>query len=180
MKPNKKVDGIFKKMTTRPLQPSRARIVLEHVFYFAVALWLASLVPVDRYTDNLVRFIEKTVGYQVEVNVEVTALDNAADLEHDEIINVHVTGYNLVEGQTDATPCIGASGKDLCGDGGNFTVACPRKYPLGTVFEIDGFYYTCEDRLAKKYDDRIDINCKLDRECTKAVTGFKEVAVLLK
>lgn len=179
MTPNKNIDGIYKKMTTRPHNPSKLRIVLEYIFYFLVALWLASLVPVERYQDNLVRFIENRIGYKVELNVEKVEADTE-DYRADEVITVHVTGYNLVEGQTDATPCIGASGKDLCGKDGHFTVACPRKYPLGTVFEIDGFFYTCEDRLAKKYDDRIDINCKLDKECPSAVSGLKEVAVILK
>lgn len=159
-------------------EKSIVRHFAEYVFMFLVALWLASLVPVERYQDNLVKFITTEFGYIAEPVEELES--DTEDYTGDELITVHVTGYNLVEGQTDATPCIGASGKDLCGEQGHFTVACPRKYPLGTVFEIDGFYYTCEDRLAKKYDDRIDINCKLDKECTKRVTGIKEVAVLLK
>lgn len=89
----------------------------------------------------------------------------------------HVTGYNLFSSQTDDTPCIGASGKDLCKIPYK-TAACPRKMPLGTKVRIDGEVYTCEDRLAMKYDNRIDINCKFDTQCPYNVTGYYEVEIL--
>lgn len=41
------------------------------------------------------------------------------------------------------------------------TVACPRRYKLGTVVTIDGKEYTCEDRYApwvqEKFGDTIDV-----------------------
>jgi hypothetical protein len=36
-------------------------------------------------------------------------------------------------------------------------LACPRKYPLGTLFKIGGKLYECRDRLSRKYEDRFDI-----------------------
>ena len=36
-------------------------------------------------------------------------------------------------------------------------VACPRKYPLGSRFAIEGRVYECRDRLSRKYDYRFDI-----------------------
>jgi 3D (Asp-Asp-Asp) domain-containing protein len=36
-------------------------------------------------------------------------------------------------------------------------VACPRKYPFGSRFEIEGRIYECRDRLSPKYGDRFDI-----------------------
>jgi 3D (Asp-Asp-Asp) domain-containing protein len=36
-------------------------------------------------------------------------------------------------------------------------IACPRKYPLGTIFKIQGRMYKCGDRLSRKYDNRLDI-----------------------
>ena len=35
--------------------------------------------------------------------------------------------------------------------------ACPRKYPFGTRFMIDGRLYECRDRLNRRYDSRFDI-----------------------
>lgn len=37
------------------------------------------------------------------------------------------------------------------------SVACPREWKLGTKVEINKTIYTCHDRLAKKYNNRIDI-----------------------
>ena len=37
------------------------------------------------------------------------------------------------------------------------TIAASRRYPFGTKVVIDGHTYTVQDRLAKRYDDRIDI-----------------------
>src|SRR6185295_17879565 len=65
-------------------------------------------------------------------------------------VRAMVTGYNTVPGQTDSTPCIAASGANICGR--RDAVACPRRISLGTVVEIHGNTYVCEDRLAKKYD----------------------------
>lgn len=87
----------------------------------------------------------------------------------------YVTGYNTVPEQTDATPCIAASGANICGR--TDVVACPRALPLGTEVEIDGRRYTCEDRLAPKYDSRIDISCDKNTACPAEVTGVKRVTI---
>lgn len=50
--------------------------------------------------------------------------------------------------------CLTASGKIATA---GTTVACPRKYKFGTKVKIDGKIYECQDRTAKKYDDRFDI-----------------------
>ena len=86
-----------------------------------------------------------------------------------------ITGYNTIKSQTDSTPCISASGANICGR--TDVIACPRKYPLGSVFEIKGKEYICEDRLALKYDHRIDINCNLDFKCS-SVTSREIVKVI--
>lgn len=89
----------------------------------------------------------------------------------------HITGYNLFPEQTDSTPCVGASGKDLCSI--NYpNAACPRDMPLGTRIRIQEVVYTCEDRLNIKYDNRIDINCQFDTKCPYLVTGHYRVEIL--
>ena len=87
-----------------------------------------------------------------------------------------VTGYNTVPEQTDSTPCIAASGHNICGR--KDVAACPRAIPLGTKIEIDGEQYICLDRLALKYDHRIDISCDKDKKCPALVTGNKEVKII--
>ena len=46
----------------------------------------------------------------------------------------HVTGFNTVPAQTDSTPCIAASGANICGR--HDAVACPQGIKLGTIVEI--------------------------------------------
>jgi hypothetical protein len=90
-------------------------------------------------------------------------------------VYVFVTGYNTVPEQTDDTPCIAASGINICGR--TDAVACPRQISLGTVLQIRGSLYVCEDRLAKKYDHRFDISCDKDMDCPNKVTGWVVVRI---
>ena len=86
-----------------------------------------------------------------------------------------VTGYNTVPAQTDSDPCTAASGANICGR--RDAVACPRNIGLGTVIEINGNTYVCEDRLAKKFDRRFDISCDKDKTCPRQVTGWAVIRV---
>jgi hypothetical protein len=80
-----------------------------------------------------------------------------------------------VPGQTDDTPCIAASGANICGR--TDAVACPRRIGLGTILQIRGMLYICEDRLAKKYDSRFDISCDKNTNCPPQVTGWTVIRV---
>ena len=90
-------------------------------------------------------------------------------------VRAYVTGYNTTPGQTDDTPCIAASGANICGR--TDAVACPRRISLGTFLEIRGVTYVCEDRLAKKYDSRFDISCDKDTNCPGQVTGWVDIKI---
>ena len=90
-------------------------------------------------------------------------------------VRAYVTGYNTVPGQTDDTPCIAASGANICGR--TDAVACPRRISLGTFLVIRGEIYVCEDRLARKYDSRFDISCDKDTDCPNKVTGWVDIMV---
>ena len=90
-------------------------------------------------------------------------------------VHAYVTGYNTTPGQTDDTPCLAASGANICGR--TDAVACPRRISLGTFLVIRGEIYVCEDRLAKKYDSRFDISCDKDTDCPNKVTGWTEIMV---
>ena len=92
-------------------------------------------------------------------------------------IESYVTGYNTVAHQTDDTPCIAASGSNICGRAD--AIACPPLLKLGTAVEINGKKYLCEDRTAPKFRDRFDINCDKDKSCPYRVAGWKSVKVLL-
>lgn len=60
----------------------------------------------------------------------------------------YITFYTPTERQTDSTPDINANGlKPKVGD-----VACPRFIELGTIVEINGSEYTCNDRMNIRYE----------------------------
>jgi len=72
----------------------------------------------------------------------------------------YVTAYNVgVVAQTDSTPCVGASGDNLCElvDQG-INICAANFVRLGTSIEIEGFG-TCVvlDRMNKRYTSRVDI-----------------------
>jgi hypothetical protein len=90
-------------------------------------------------------------------------------------IHAYVTGYNTVPEQASPTPCIAASGGNICGR--TDVVACPRRISLGSFLQIRGATYICEDRLAKKYDSRFDISCDKDFACPYEVTGWADIKV---
>ena len=64
-----------------------------------------------------------------------------------------VTAYSSSPDETDGDPWITASGERVR-DG---IVACSREYPFGTRLIVDGDVYVCLDRLAPRYDSRVDI-----------------------
>src|ERR1051326_7695321 len=90
-------------------------------------------------------------------------------------VHAYVTGYNTVPGQTDDTPCIAASGANICGR--HDAVACPRQIGLGTVVEIRGTTYVCEDRTARKFNSRFDISCDKNTTCPNEVAGWAIVKI---
>jgi hypothetical protein len=110
-----------------------------------------------------------TMGGQQDISTQADASKMSAALQK------NVTGYNTVPAQTSATPCISASGDNICGR--TDTVACPSILPMGSV-EIRGAKYVCNDRLAKKYRGRFDINCDKDAECPYRVTGWTTVKLV--
>lgn len=71
------------------------------------------------------------------------------------IINATITAYCACK------LCCGPNAKGICANGktpkGNYTVAASRSIPFGTKCIIGGVCYTVEDRLAKRYDSRIDV-----------------------
>jgi hypothetical protein len=106
------------------------------------------------------------------------ALTTSADLKTPQsydAVRAFVTGYNTVTAQTDDTPCIAASGANICGR--HDAVACPRVIDLGTVVEIRGTTYVCEDRTARKYNSRFDISCDKDTSCPYEVAGWAIVKI---
>lgn len=58
------------------------------------------------------------------------------------------------------------------------TVAIPRSLPLGTKVQIDGIWYSGEDRTAIKYDGRFDIFVSSKQEALKWGKQRKKVKIV--
>ena len=100
-----------------------------------------------------------------------TALESPVSAEYDpQIVGLdtvsynedrlrEVTAYNVgIEAQTDSTPCIGATGEDLCEALANGEkVVATNELPLGSKVQIAGVIYTVKDRMNSRYNYRYDI-----------------------
>lgn len=149
-----------------------------------VALALAMSVQIanaimSTFNDKIIQWgveVLETPTYRTEkAHAEEVAPTPKPEPKHI-VKTVHVTAYNTVPEQTDSRPCEAASGKNICGR--DDVVACTRNLPFGTKVEIDGKLYVCEDRLAMKYDTRIDISCDKDMKCPFEIgSGTKQVKI---
>lgn len=66
-----------------------------------------------------------------------------------------VTAYNPVKSQTDSTPCIAASGLNICET--NKKIFASNEFEFGQKIVIDGVIWECQDRMNLRYNHRIDL-----------------------
>ncbi len=75
-------------------------------------------------------------------------------------VRVPMTAYNSLEAQTDSTPCIAASGYDLC-EANEENVIAANFLPLGAKVKIPELFgdreFTVVDRMNARYHYRADI-----------------------
>ena len=90
-----------------------------------------------------------------------------------------VSAYNVGDpNQTDDSPCIGASGVDICNllDHG-VCVYAANFVKLGTYLTIDGQECQVLDRMNSKYKNRVDIAMKLSEKDKAIKFGVKNLDV---
>jgi len=97
-----------------------------------------------------------------------------------ETMHIYVTAYNSTIGQTDSTPCITASGYDLCKHNVENVVAC-NFLPFGTKVrfpELDpDQIYTVVDRMHERYNSRMDIWKKSKQEAKEFGMQYLKVEI---
>lgn len=76
---------------------------------------------------------------------------SALELAHIASLTATLTGYSSTRRQTDSTPCIAATGINICT--ANFNAAASNDFPLWTQVMIDGTVYTIVDRMNARYSD---------------------------
>ncbi len=92
-----------------------------------------------------------------------------------EVIRAIVTAYTSSVDETDDNPWETASGTKP----GPGTIACPAKLPFGTIVEIDGQFFTCEDRMNKRYRETEHYDVWLGSKEEAMNWGKKELAILV-
>lgn len=80
--------------------------------------------------------------------------------EKPRILKIYVTAYSSTPEQTDSTPCITASGYNLCQHNMENVVAC-NFLPFGTKLKFPELdpdkVYTVVDRMHERFNSRLDI-----------------------
>jgi len=73
---------------------------------------------------------------------------------------IPITAYTSEVGQTDDTPCITASGMDVC-ERNTEDIVAANFLPIGTRVKIPDLYgdriFTVQDRMNKRYDKHMDV-----------------------
>ena len=67
----------------------------------------------------------------------------------------YITAYSAEVAQTDSTPCIAASGINVCES--DLPIIATNELPFWTKVEIGGKMYVVLDRMSNKYPHRYDI-----------------------
>ena len=93
-----------------------------------------------------------------------------------EVVYAIVTAYTSSVDETDDTPFITASGQTTR----RGIVACPAKYPFGTVIEFEGERYECQDRMNLRYreDSHFDVWVETKSEAWEWGKKQGEIVVL--
>ena len=107
--------------------------------------------PIDAGKIEILKKMPQTRGFP-EVNIK----------EPRWTVNIWVTAYNSHPAQTDATPCITASGLNVCERNTEDILATNFRYlPFGTKVRLPQIsgnkIYTIEDRMNTRYGQTVDI-----------------------
>lgn len=109
-------------------------------------------------------------SYQYHIEIDQPKNDKSVY----EWFTAEVTAYTSSPEETDDSPYISADGRAVYVG----LIACPRKFPFGTVVVIGEDTYKCGDRMAKRFDHRFDIWKQTKEEAYK--WGIRTVSVGIK
>ncbi len=112
---------------------------------------------VARFNDATVGLIVKAMQNQTQ---EYGRLPQSADASARRRFTIPLTAYTSDPRQTDDTPCVTASGLNVCERGVENVVAA-NFLPLGTCVRIPELFgervFYVEDRMNARYDKRMDV-----------------------
>jgi len=153
--------------------PQKIKILIT---FLITLLILGGLIPISFISterDKIILETPKSLEIPeysiIQSNSLLPISELASENFRGEKVLATVTAYRLVPWETDEDPCILASGINACEINlkERKIVACPRKYPFGTKFLINGEIWECQDRLNIKYDHRFDLLMENKEEVDK-------------
>ncbi len=90
-----------------------------------------------------------------------------------QVVVAEVSAYTSSVDETDDTPHITASGSTTR----EGVLACPGRFKFGTKIEIDGKLYSCEDRMGKRYRDKMNFDVWMDSKEVAYQWGRKTLEI---
>jgi 3D (Asp-Asp-Asp) domain-containing protein len=146
---------IFRQFSLKFLKISHNLVEKSIIFLLILALIWQFAFP--RIT-SLAATLDESAMETIEKEIILSAIEAMGDPIR--IINVPVTAYNSLPGQTDSTPCITANGFDLCQNNQQNVVAA-NFLKFGTKVRFPDYdpdtIYTVQDRMNARYAYRADI-----------------------
>ena len=85
----------------------------------------------------------------------ITPEEKSVIIEKEKVGFRIITAYNAVPEQTDDTPCISASGLDVCNT--DKKICASNEFPFGTLLLIENEVWEVQDRTNSRYSYRIDL-----------------------
>lgn len=173
--------------TERLLIPLRKSAFNISVMFFMAIVGLYIIFPTavkaDEKSETEQRLFDedtvaKIIDFMKNENEKYGTLPESADSLKRKTYTVPMTAYTSDPAQTDDTPCITASGLDVCKRNIENVVAA-NFLPIGTRVKIPELYgnrvFYVEDRMNKRYDYRMDIWMKDIKDARQF--GLKNVTI---
>lgn len=148
------------------VKPLRRHAMDISVLTFVAVLGVYFLFPtvanadVDQQVGMDQTTLDRVIASMQNKTTATGRLPQAKDAEPRRSFTIPITAYTSEVGQTDDSPCITASGLDVC-ERNIENVVAANFLPIGTRVRIPEFYgdrvFYVEDRMNRRYDKRMDI-----------------------
>lgn len=170
---------MFKKIAHKAKQTLKTVMLYGSAMIVAAAILVATLYFGAYKLIMAVQLNNGTCPIAQEVKAEEVAPVQIEVVDVSKGVITEVSAYNSVEAQTDSTPCIGATGEDIC-KRYQKTGECligNNSHPLGSIAYIEHIgQCTVVDRMNAKYANRVDIF--MDKDIDRAVNfGLQNLAI---
>lgn len=129
--------------------------------------------------DSTIPAVKASTGH-LSANYDPCGLE-VVECEGETAMIRTITAYNVGDpSQTDSSPCIGATGENLCealahGE----KIVATNELPLGSKVAIAGEVYTVKDRTSGRYQYRYDIAYPAEQYQEALEWGVRDLEVIL-